>query len=166
VWVEGNHQQQTKGAAEGTGSEIVEQRCAQAEVVAATTESEMDGGGFSMWTYLKRWMVEGIGSPRAARQLAVIDPVLARLDTRSTASAWTSTMDSGPLQFSPMWWCDRRRTVADFDGELHGDREVVGVVAPPCAMAHDFPLGRHHGMRRWTSFEIGGIINDWLVGDR
>jgi hypothetical protein len=32
-------------------------------------------------------------------------------------------------------------------------------------MADSFPLGRHHGMRRWTSFEVGGIMDDWLIGD-
>jgi hypothetical protein len=51
------------------------------------------------------------------------------------------------------------------NGELLRDSEAVSTLAPPCATADDFPPGRHHGMRRWTSFEVGGINDDWLIGD-
>jgi hypothetical protein len=85
---------------EGTGSEVVEWRCARVEVLVVTVGSETDGGGMSVWAYSKWWMADDIGSPQAARRLAVTDLVLAWLDTRRTAPAWTLERDSGPLQFS------------------------------------------------------------------
>jgi hypothetical protein len=65
----------------------------------------------SVWAYSKWWMADDIGSPQAVRRLAVTDLILAWLDTRRTAPAWTLERDSGPLQFSLRWWSDRRRTV-------------------------------------------------------
>jgi hypothetical protein len=51
------------------------------------------------------------------------------------------------------------------DGELCEDREAVDVVAHLCTMDDSFPLGLHHNTGRLTSFKVGGIDDDWLIGD-
>jgi hypothetical protein len=56
------------------------------------------------------------------------------------------------------WW-------PPVDGELLRDREAVGAVVLPCTMAEGFPPERHDGTRRWTSFKVVGIDDDWHIGD-
>jgi hypothetical protein len=62
-------------------------------------------------------------------------------DGWSSAAAWTSERDNGPLQFSPGCGVTGGGRWPAVNGELLKDREAVGVVAPPFATTDGFPLG-------------------------
>jgi hypothetical protein len=84
--VEGNHRRQAGGAVEGVGSEVVERRCAQAQVVATTVGSETDGGGLLPKRCLA---VEGNTGGRGS-------PVVVPADTQfgKVRGAWVVLEDS------------------------------------------------------------------------